>query len=100
MPKFLREYSGFLIVGAIFVFFLTTVPQPAFAQTVDPTTIWTAILTFITGPAGKILASLFVVTIGIACMVGHHPIAGIATIVGGITLIFSSQYFITTFVGG
>jgi type IV secretory pathway VirB2 component (pilin) len=74
-------------------------PDPAHAQTVDPTTIVTAILTWLTGPFGKAAVAVVVGVVAFACMLGHHPYAALGAVVLGTFLLFGSQFFVTTFVG-
>lgn len=83
-----------------FVGLLLFSPDPAHAQAVDPTTIVTAILTWLTGPFGKAAVAVVVGVVAFACMLGHHPYAALGAVVLGTFLLFGSQFFVTTFVGG
>jgi type IV secretory pathway VirB2 component (pilin) len=38
--------------------------------------------------------------VAFACMLGHHPYAALGAVVLGAFLLFGSQFFVTTFVGG
>jgi type IV secretory pathway VirB2 component (pilin) len=79
---------------------LLFLPDPAHAQNVDPTTIVTAILTWLTGPFGKAAIAVVIGVVAFACMLGHHPYAALGAVVLGAFLLFGSQFFVTTFVGG
>ncbi len=87
---------------AVFVFvgLLLYSPYSAYAQTVDPTTIVTAILTWLTGPFGKAAVAVVVGISAFACMLGHHPYAALGSLVLGCFLLFGSQFFVNTFVAG
>lgn len=87
---------------AVFVFvgLLLYAPYAAYAQQVDPTTIVTQILTWLTGPFGKAAVAVVVGISAFACMLGHHPYAALGSLVLGAFLLFGSQFFVTTFVGG
>ncbi len=64
---------------AVFVFvgLLLYAPYLAYADggTVDPTTIVTAILTWLTGPFGKAAVAVVVGISAFACMLGHFNVA-------------------------
>jgi type IV secretory pathway VirB2 component (pilin) len=85
----------------LFAFFtiLLFSPDQANAQTVDPTTIVTAILTWLTGPFGKAAVAVVVGITAFACMLGHHPYAALGAVVLGCFMLFGAQFFVTTFVG-
>jgi len=88
------------LVGAAVIAALLFLPDPAHAQNVDPTTIVTAILTWLTGPFGKAAIAVIIGVVAFACMLGHHPYAALGAVVLGAFLLFGSQFFVTTFVGG
>jgi type IV secretory pathway VirB2 component (pilin) len=88
------------LVGAAVIAALLFLPDPAYAQNVDPTTIVTAILTWLTGPFGKAAIAVIIGVVAFACMLGHHPYAALGAVVLGAFLLFGSQFFVTTFVGG
>jgi len=79
---------------------IVMLPTFVLAQTVDPTTIVTAILTWLTGPFGKAAVAVVVGVVAFACMLGHHPYAALGAVVLGTFLLFGSQFFVNTFVGG
>jgi type IV secretory pathway VirB2 component (pilin) len=83
-----------LILGGLLV-----LPGIAHAQTVDPTAIVTAILTWLTGPFGKAAVAVVVAITAFACMLGHHPYAALGAVVLGAFLLFGAQFFVTQFVG-
>lgn len=107
LRKFLRENAappdlvqwatriGFIALVTMVVFS----PHLAQAQTVDPTTIVTAILTWLTGPFGKAAVAVVVGIVAFACMLGHHPYAALGAVVLGTFLLFGAQFFVQTFVG-
>jgi type IV secretory pathway VirB2 component (pilin) len=88
------------LVGAAVIAALLFLPDPAQAQNVDPTTIVTAILTWLTGAFGKAAIAVIIGVVAFACMLGHHPYAALGAVVLGAFLLFGSQFFVTTFVGG
>jgi len=83
------------LVGALLI-----LPGIAHAQTVDPTTIVTAILTWLTGSFGKAAVAAVIAVTAFACLLGRHPYAALGACVLGAMLLFGSQFFVTTFVGG
>ena len=88
------------LVGAAVIAALLFLPDPAHAQNVDPTTIVTAILAWLTGAFGKAAIAVIIGVVAFACMLGHHPYAALGAVVLGAFLLFGSQFFVTTFVGG
>ena len=88
------------LVGAAVIAALLFLPDSAHAQNVDPTTIVTAILTWLTGAIGKATTPMTTAIAAFACMLGHHPYAALGAVVLGAFLLFGSQFFVTTFVGG
>lgn len=93
--------SKVLRYGAIgFVVLLVLSPEMAWAQVVDPTSIVTSVLAWLTGPFGKAAVGLAVAGVGFACILGHHPMAGLGVLLLGAFLIFGGQFFVTQFVGG
>ncbi len=86
----------------VFIGLLLYAPYSAYADggTVDPTTIVTAILTWLTGPFGKVAVAVVVGISAFACMLGHHPYAALGSLVLGAFLLFGSQFFVNTFVAG
>jgi type IV secretory pathway VirB2 component (pilin) len=107
LRKFLRENVGppepvqWAMRIAVFALVATLLfsPDPAHAQTLDPTTMVTAILTWLTGPFGKAAIAVVIGIVAFACMLGHHPYAALGAVVLGAMLLFGSQFFVTTFVG-
>jgi type IV secretory pathway VirB2 component (pilin) len=93
MPKIMRWV---VVLGVLLIALSPTV---AVAQTVDPTTIITSILTWLTGPFGKAAVAVVLGITAFACMLGHHPYAALGAVVLGAFLLFGSQFFVSTFVG-
>src|ERR1700757_1632500 len=94
------ESWGRLLFPVFVISLIVLASGPAHAQTVDPTTIVTAILTWLTGPFGKAAVAVVVGVVAFACMLGHHPYAALGAVVLGTFLLFGSQFFVNTFVGG
>jgi type IV secretion system protein VirB2 len=95
MTKFFQLASIAAVVAAVVL-----APGIAHAQSVDPTTIVTQILAYVTGPFGRAAGALAVAAVGFACIIGHHPMAGIGILLVGVFLIFGAQFFVQSFVGG
>lgn len=76
----------------------------AHAQTVgggsDPSTILTAVASYILGPFGQALAVLALIGVGISFLVGRLGLFGIAAFIGGLVLVFGSSYLVQQFLGG
>jgi type IV secretory pathway VirB2 component (pilin) len=66
----------------------------------DPTTILTAIATYILGPFGQALAVLGCIAIGCAFLFGHLGLRGLGAFVGGLALVFGSAFLVQQFLGG
>jgi type IV secretion system protein VirB2 len=75
----------------------------AHAQTIgggtDPSTILTAIASYILGPFGQSLAVLALI-VGVSFLVGRLGLFGIAAFIGGLVLVFGSSYLVQQFLGG
>jgi type IV secretory pathway VirB2 component (pilin) len=95
----MRHALAFTLI-AVAAGFVLFPPVLAFAQTVDPTTIVTAILTWLTGPFGKAAVAVVIGITAFACLLGHHPYAALGACVLGAMLLFGSQFFVQQFVGG
>lgn len=76
----------------------------AHAQTIgggtDPSTILTAVASYILGPFGQALAVLALIGVGISFLVGRLGLFGIAAFIGGLVLVFGSSYLVQQFLGG
>jgi len=48
----------------------------------------------------KAAVAVVVGVVAFACMLGHHPYAALGAVVLGTFLLFGSQFFVNTFVGG
>jgi type IV secretion system protein VirB2 len=76
----------------------------AYAQTIgggtDPSTILTAVASYILGPFGQALAVLALIGVGISFLVGRLGLFGIAAFIGGLVLVFGSSYLVQQFLGG
>jgi type IV secretion system protein VirB2 len=76
----------------------------AHAQTIgggtDPSTILTAIASYILGPFGQSLAVLALIGVGVSFLVGRLGLFGIAAFIGGLVLVFGSSYLVQQFLGG
>jgi len=94
----MRITKGLVVCAALIGLFIMT-PGIAHAQGVDPTTIVTAILTWLTGSFGRAAVAVVIGVVAFACMLGHHPYAALGAIVLGTFLLFGSQFFVATFVG-
>lgn len=92
----IRNIAGLIVAIVV----CSLVPNIAFAQTVDPTSIVMSILTWLTGPFGKAAVAVVVGISAFAAMLGHHPYAALGSVVLGAMLLFGSQFFVQTFVGG
>lgn len=79
---------------------LLLLPDLAFAQNVDPTATVTNILTWLSGPFGKVAIAVVIGITAFACMLGHHPYAALGSVVLGAFLLFGSNFFVTNFIGG
>jgi type IV secretion system protein VirB2 len=84
--------------GAIFL------PAIAQAQTVSggesPQTMINAVCTFILGPFGESIAVLGIIGIGFMFIFGRASIGAIASIIGGIVIMFGSAFLGQTLTGG
>lgn len=90
--------SRFVLTAVIVTALL--LPDLAFAQNVDPTATVTNILTWLSGPFGKVAIAVVIGITAFACMLGHHPYAALGSVVLGAFLLFGSNFFVTNFIGG
>ncbi len=98
--KFMTNVGRFL--PALFALALVTATA-AHAQVVgggtDPTTILTAITTFILGPFGQALAVLCCVAVGVGMMAGRLHLLGLGAFIGGLCIVFGASFLVNQFLG-
>jgi type IV secretion system protein VirB2 len=99
--KFMTNVA--LILPALFALAVITATGAA-AQVVgggtDPTTILTAITTFILGPFGQALAVLGLIAAGITFMFGRLGLLHLGAFVAGLVLVFGASFLVSQFLGG
>jgi type IV secretory pathway VirB2 component (pilin) len=66
----------------------------------DPTTILTAITTFILGPFGQALAVLGLIAAGVTFMFGRLGLLHLGAFVAGLVLVFGASFLVQQFLGG
>ncbi len=83
---------------------LLVVPAIAHAQTVSggtsPETMINNVCTFLLGPFGQSIAVLAIIAIGFLFAFGRASVGVIASIVGGIVIMFGASYLGQTLTGG
>ncbi len=66
----------------------------------DPTSILTAISTYILGPFGQALAILACIGVGVTFMFGRLGMMHLGGFVAGLAIIFGSAFLVQQFLGG